>query len=544
MVVSTADGVPPDSHFKPPVVCSVWQHECARNAVMATWAIGGVAKAEQLWLRLRKAASRAKCTAHLVKRFSSLICPSTWKTALQQMLCRKTCRILWLLQDPWPVMLGVSGALPNGCSTSTLLLYVVGGRSESSARSVGPCRRQRKPHSTVATPRLCMHSHMLLILSALVLCGEKCCTWRPCYPSPATCPANRMFGFERVPSAFVILIFFMGRARFSSSQPPRFSLRRSAAAQMFASHCAQKLFLQTDTHSSRKGTSTQVERSACSPSPWCSFSASLAPQILMSPTASSSHSHVPPGPPFSGYLGERAPRRHILCCPPPPQVNCNGGLSSTSTEFLQRSVRPSDSGSFSHGEPWSPSSSVLFVHWYGQFTPIRPCSPQWKQYRGSLLPLPLPLPFPLAFVSIGSFICHRANQVCCPWSPSDLLSFLHRLFCHASIHQPLFLGTTSLLRLVLSCLLTCLLCTISKRSHTRLRATCRCPCSSHSVSSSHRTYRHFPGPLALVRRRSIISLMMISSFSMISSNHLGPLRNSRLVSSSIISVTTNVFCAQ
>ena len=40
-----------------------------------------------------------------------------------------------------------------------------------------------------------------------------------------------------------------------------------------------------------------------------------------------------------------------------------------------------------------------------------------------------------------------------------------------------------------------------------------------------------------------ISLTMISNFSMISSKFLGPVRNSRLMSFGIISLTTNIFCA-
>ena len=42
---------------------------------------------------------------------------------------------------------------------------------------------------------------------------------------------------------------------------------------------------------------------------------------------------------------------------------------------------------------------------------------------------------------------------------------------------------------------------------------------------------------------AIMSLMMISSFSMTSSDVLGPVRNSRLMSCGIISLTKNVFCA-
>ena len=74
---------------------------------------------------------------------------------------------------------------------------------------------------------------------------------------------------------------------------------------------------------------------------------------------------------------------------------------------------------------------------------------------------------------------------------------------------------------------------------TRLRMTCRCSCRSHSASSSCRARRHSPGPLAQIRRQP--SFAMISSFSIISSSFLGPVRNSRLMSFGIISLTTNIY---
>ena len=77
-----------------------------------------------------------------------------------------------------------------------------------------------------------------------------------------------------------------------------------------------------------------------------------------------------------------------------------------------------------------------------------------------------------------------------------------RLFFHSSIHQLLSIGTTFLLRLVLSCLLPCQLCILSMRSHTRRRTTCRCSRSGHSTSLSHRARGHSPDPLVLVRHRT------------------------------------------
>ena len=83
--------------------------------------------------------------------------------------------------------------------------------------------------------------------------------------------------------------------------------------------------------------------------------------------------------------------------------------------------------------------------------------------------------------------CHRTNQICCPWILSCLPSFLRRLLCHSPIHQLLFLGTTFLLRLVLSCLLRCQLGILPTRWHTHRRLTSRCSRPGHSASFSHRT---------------------------------------------------------
>ena len=49
---------------------------------------------------------------------------------------------------------------------------------------------------------------------------------------------------------------------------------------------------------------------------------------------------------------------------------------------------------------------------------------------------------------------HRANQVCCPWNMSYLLSLFRYLFGHSSTHQLLFHDATSLIRWVLFCLPT------------------------------------------------------------------------------------------
>ena len=81
----------------------------------------------------------------------------------------------------------------------------------------------------------------------------------------------------------------------------------------------------------------------------------------------------------------------------------------------------------------------------------------------------------------------------------------------------------------------------SNRSHTRLRMTCRCSCPNHCVV--------FASCVATVPRSigtgpsSAIITEKKNKFSMISSNFLGRVRNSRLVSFGIISLTTNVSCA-
>ena len=83
----------------------------------------------------------------------------------------------------------------------------------------------------------------------------------------------------------------------------------------------------------------------------------------------------------------------------------------------------------------------------------------------------------------------------------------------------------------------------SPQWRTRLSMTCRCSCRSHSASSSCHAPRHSPRPSALVHRQPSFRSPMISSFSLVSSNFLGPVRNSRLMSFGIISLTTNIFCA-
>ena len=53
----------------------------------------------------------------------------------------------------------------------------------------------------------------------------------------------------------------------------------------------------------------------------------------------------------------------------------------------------------------------------------------------------------------------------------------------------------------------------------------------------------FPSSIGTGPSSAIISFTMISSFSIISSKFLGPVRNSRLMSFGIFSLTTNIFCA-
>ena len=146
----------------------------------------------------------------------------------------------------------------------------------------------------------------------------------------------------------------------------------------------------------------------------------------------------------------------------------------------------------------------------------------------------LALAFALASVTSASFCpSHRTKKVCCPWTSSCLVSCFRRLLCHSSP---------------------------SPRCHTSgpfdpflpipLQALypfqAIAPVSSYDVSLlvSESLCVLFAScvPLAQVRRQQH-SIDDDLSFSMISSNFLGPVKNSRLISFGIISLTTNVFCA-
>ena len=71
--------------------------------------------------------------------------------------------------------------------------------------------------------------------------------------------------------------------------------------------------------------------------------------------------------------------------------------SSSASKLASSAFSPSDS--LSHVEPWSSSSSMLQVNFNGQFTQICQCL----------------------------YLCLRTSHVCCPGSPSHLLSFLRHV---------------------------------------------------------------------------------------------------------------------
>ena len=131
-----------------------------------------------------------------------------------------------------------------------------------------------------------------------------------------------------------------------------------------------------------------------------------------------------------------------------------------------------------------------------------------------------------AFASSASFVLvtHQSVKFAALWSLSRLLSFLRHLFCHSPIHQLLFHDTTSLIRLVLSRLLPCRLCTLFQATtHTSsydmslLVSESLCVVFASCVPT-------FPRSIGTGSLSALISLMMISNFSGSSSNFLGSVR--------------------
>ena len=97
------------------------------------------------------------------------------------------------------------------------------------------------------------------------------------------------------------------------------------------------------------------------------------------------------------------------------------------------------------------------------------------------------------------------------------ISFATRPFINSFFHD-----ATSLIRLVLSCRLPCRHCTQAMRSHTRRRVTCRCSCPDQLCVVFVSCVPTFPKSIGTGPSSAIISLMMIFSFSVISSQFLGP----------------------
>ena len=142
---------------------------------------------------------------------------------------------------------------------------------------------------------------------------------------------------------------------------------------------------------------------------------------------------------------------------------------------------PSSSGAskLASCSAFSPSRSLFPTRLIVYAVGPPPICPPLKQSRISLLTLPLPLPLPLFPVPPSSLSPYQSGSL-----PFDTTfpPILRHLFCHSCIHQLLFLDATRLIRSVLSCLFSWRLCTLSKRSHTRRRTTCRCSRPGHSVS--------------------------------------------------------------
>ena len=152
-----------------------------------------------------------------------------------------------------------------------------------------------------------------------------------------------------------------------------------------------------------------------------------------------------------------------------PCVGQHHSPSSPGASKLASSSGFSSSNSLFHDEHWSSASPVHVVPMYGQIAPM---------------PLPsaivaiesFALTFAFAFVYVGSFVFVTVPIRCADLGAFlFLLSFLHHLFrhsLHSSAPSSYLLGTTSLLRLVLSCLLLYQFCILSTRPHT----------SSHDMS--------------------------------------------------------------
>ena len=136
--------------------------------------------------------------------------------------------------------------------------------------------------------------------------------------------------------------------------------------------------------------------------------------------------------------------------------------------------------------------------------------------------------------------CRCANRVCCPWSPSCLLSCLRHLSCHSSIHQLLFHDATLQVPSDFPCLFPCRLCTLSRQWRTHLRVTCHCPCRSRSASSSCRACRRSPDPWSVVSHHLVHDdLQFLHNFVKFSRSR----QEFPLDVFGIISLTTNTFCA-
>ena len=144
-------------------------------------------------------------------------------------------------------------------------------------------------------------------------------------------------------------------------------------------------------------------------------------------------------------------------------------------------------------------------------SPICPCSPQSQKYRVSLLHLPLPLPLfpvlPLPLSPYQSGLLPLEPFLPPFFPPPPLLAT--RQFISSFFHD-----ATPLIRLVLSCRFPLpALYTFQAMAHTS-----SCDMSLLMSESSCVDFVSYP----LTFPKPIISLMIISSFSTISSNFLGP----------------------
>ena len=155
------------------------------------------------------------------------------------------------------------------------------------------------------------------------------------------------------------------------------------------------------------------------------------------------------------------------------------------------------------------------------------------EFRSSPLPLCL---FPMAFVFVTVPIKFAALRASLASLLSSVVSFATRPFISSFSPIPRYCSVWSFL----ACYFAGSVPFPSHRTHV---VVCHGVARVLVTLCRLRIVRTFPRSVGTSPSSAVVSLMMISSFAMISSSFLGPVKNSRWMSFSIIFLTTNVFCA-